>query len=87
MSKPTPRQLKAIEAAIKELRYLSLSNDIHSPSHGTSISDAIGSLVMDGEISETHADEIDRALSHLWCVIAKLDECHIRAAAIRNFKR
>lgn len=86
MSKPTPRQLKVVESAINELRHLSSSNDIHSTSHGTSISDAIGLLVMDGEISEAQADEIDRALSHLWCVIAELDECHIRAAAIKNFK-
>ena len=37
MAKPTDFQKRVIEAAVNEIRYWDGSNDIHSPSHGTSI--------------------------------------------------
>lgn len=75
-----------IQSVMRELRYLETSNDIHSPSHNTSIVSLFDSMEADDTITLEQSARLEDALVELWCVIAELDECKTRANAIKSFR-
>lgn len=85
MSKPTKRQLQIIDMVIHELEYIASSNDIHSPSHWTSIEEIGRMLDMDDILTPEQSDGIVKSVGELWNSIASVDECHLRAEAAKKF--
>ena len=73
MSKPSPLQCEVILAIKNELDYWLTTNDIHSPSHGTSIeNDMFANLPDVDPITLGKLDDIEDATKDLWVSIAKL---------------
>ena len=74
MSKPTPKQIAIIEAIRTEMDYWTTANDIHSPSHGTSIdNDMFINLPDEHELSTYQEDGICQVVGKLHGLIANLD--------------
>jgi len=83
MSKPTDFQKRVIEAIKRELDYLATSNDIDSPSHGTSIDNDMFNhmdewwpdqdLPIAGERFQDLCDIVTR-VGNLWVAIASLEK-------------
>ncbi len=74
MSKPTAKQVAIIEAIRVELAYWISSNDIHSPSHGTSIdNDMFVNLPDEYELTPVMDSRICEAVGALHTLIANID--------------
>jgi hypothetical protein len=74
MSKPTPKQVAIIEAIRNEMDYWTTSNDIHSPSHGTSIdNDMFVNLPDEHELTPYQDARICQAIGKLHELIANID--------------
>jgi hypothetical protein len=96
MAKPTPFQQKVIKAIANELDYWNGTNDIHSPSHATSIEHDMFvnldewwpdlDIPVAGERYE-QLNEVAAAVRNLWAKVAHLDECHIRAEQAARLKK
>ena len=84
MAKPTYFQLQVIKALENEIRFWHLTNDIHSPSHGTSIEDMFINLdEWDDENNEERGHELEHITNIVWKLhnaIASLEQCPIRKA-------
>lgn len=83
MSKPTDFQQLVIEAILGEIIYWNGSNDIHSPSHGTSIEHDMFSDMDEywADDQSSRSDELSIVadkVRELWIAIANLDKCHMR---------
>jgi hypothetical protein len=90
MAKPTDFQKRVIDSIISELQNWQSSNDIHSPSHGTSIEHEMFSNLDEFDFGcgpkDLELAEIAERLHGVWAEIAALEECHIRKAQRENFK-
>ena len=95
MSKPTDFQQRVIKSVANEIEYWSRSNDIHSPSHCTSIEHDMFSNLdewwpdQDLPIAGQRYLELQKICEitrNLWAAIADLDKCHLREEAAKNFK-
>jgi hypothetical protein len=85
MSKASHLQETVIEAIVNELNYWQTSNDIHSPSHGTSIEhDMFANLDEYDNPTQVNLDEICSKVRELHGLIAALTPCKIRE---EEFKR
>lgn len=88
MSKPTDFQLRVIAAIKAELDYWATSNDIHSPSHFTSVNDmfvnldeyGFGEGPMDMELGS-----IEDHLVNVLGAIQDLSPCAIREQQRKEF--
>ncbi len=87
MSKPTDRQKAIIEAIRMEMDYWTSSNDIHSPSHGTSIEFDMFANVDDRHLPVNGGDRmaIEQVVNKLHMLIRNMDPCPIRAEEQRKF--
>ena len=73
MSKPSPLQREVILAIIEELEYWLNSNDIHSPSHGTSIEGEMFANLPDVDsIATAKLEGIEEAVRDVWFFVSKL---------------
>jgi hypothetical protein len=90
MAKSTDFQKRVIDSIISELQSWQSSNDIHSPSHGTSIEHDMFSNLEEYDFGEGPTDKVLAMISDrvrgVWAVVASLEECHIRKAQRENFK-
>jgi hypothetical protein len=77
MSKTTQRQIDIIDSIKSELDYWATSNDIHSPSHGTSIAYEMLSNVTP-DVGDDDKDEIEHLVSKMHAVICRMDPCKMR---------
>lgn len=80
MSKPTDRQKEVIKLIEKLCRYWASSNDIHSPSHCTDIESELSNMEIDGTLSVTEVEVLEKAAAHLFAHIAALDDCPFRSS-------
>jgi hypothetical protein len=75
MATPTIFQKRVIGAITDEMRYWEMSNDVHSPSHCTSIEyDMFSNL--EGHWSEEQEKQLDKvvkAVQHLHAAISRLE--------------
>lgn len=85
--KPSTKQLLVIKAIANELSFWETSNDIHSPSHATSIDEAMNMLELDNVLTEQESNELAKALCKVWALIAGLSPCLIRAAERERLKK
>jgi len=87
MSKPSPLQREVILAIKNELDYWLTTNDIHSPSHGTSIEhDMFANLPDADEYVQERLGEIETSVRVMWADVAHITPCAIRAAQMKDFK-
>ncbi len=90
MAKPTDFQKRVIDSIISEMQNWQSSNDIHSPSHGTSMEHEMFSNLDEFDFGCGPKDlalaVIADRLHGVWAEIAALDECHIRKAQRESFK-
>jgi hypothetical protein len=80
MSKPTDLQKQVIDLVIHELRFFDSSNDIHSPSHGTSIANDMLSPLFEYDERDERFNAVIEATQRLHTAIANLSPCPMRAA-------
>lgn len=74
MSKPTPKQVAIIRAIMQEMEYWITSNDIHSPSHGTSIdNDMLINLPDEHGLSALRESLICESIKELHALVASID--------------
>ena len=74
MSKPTPKQIAILKAIRAELEYWSTSNDIHSPSHGTSIdNDMFVNLPDEYGLTPVAESRICEVVGTLHTLVANID--------------
>lgn len=90
MSKQTDFQQRVIEAVLNEIKYWNSSNDIHSPSHGTSIEHDMFVNLDEwwADDESSRSDELSIVadkVRELWIAIANLDKCHMREEAAKKF--
>lgn len=83
MSKPTNFQQRVIDAVVNEIAHWHHTNDIHSPSHGTSIEHDMFSNLDEWweDDPSSRSDElsvVSDKVRDLWIAIANLDKCHLR---------
>jgi hypothetical protein len=71
MAKPSPLQRRVIELVQNELSYIDTSNDIHSPSHFTSIDYEMFSDLQD-EVEEGVLEKVESAMRDLYLEISRL---------------
>jgi hypothetical protein len=87
MSKPSELQREVILAVKNELDYWLASNDIHSPSHGTSIEhDMFANLPDVDEHVQECLDEIETSVRVMWADVARITPCPIRKKQMKDFK-
>lgn len=87
MSKPSPLQREVILAIKNELDYWLTTNDIHSPSHGTSIEhDMFANLPDADEYVQERLGEIETSVRVMWADVARITPCPIRAEQMKDFK-
>ena len=87
MSKPSPLQREVILAIKNELDYWLTTNDIHSPSHGSSIENEMFDNMPDVDmITLGRLAEIEDAVAELWVHVSKLTPCPTRSEMAKNFK-
>lgn len=84
MSKPTERQKAIIDAMMRELEYWTTSNDIHSPSHGTSIDFEMFANMDDP--NEKHLVTICHMVGDIHGVICDIDPCPMREEQRKKFQ-
>jgi hypothetical protein len=71
MAKPTEFQKRVIEAIINDMKFWRQSNDIHSPSHYTSIEYEMFSMLGDEE--QDKLNDVVEAVCKLHSIISRLE--------------
>lgn len=89
MSKPTGFQKRVIDAIKRELDYWATSNDIHSPSHYTSIAAMFNNLDeygFGGGAKDNELDDIAIRIGIVFSEVQNLSPCAMREEQRKNFQ-